>query len=436
MFITKFRIGLILLGLVAILTTCHRPETVPKNMASSHFVPEREKAGTYPEKQLVESKSPTAGTSTETEKKPVLLCGQLWPKDTAEIEIFCQSDMACSLSPLVQFANLEKFSIADCRNTTKLFPLGELKKLKELKISGVPVADITMLAELPNLETLSLIHTDVEDISALKELVSIQTLDLTNSTKIEDWSPILSLKTLQRLSINIRQLEAAAETLQQMPNLNSLVLNDVRDIGVINVTPFESVTELALYCEHHRYPGPYLSQMDYEKHLDLKNRQLTVVKHFPNLEALKIGAAELRNIKPILNLKHLRKLTIGTYPRSSRDTKLPVRVKLPSGDAFSRLKNLRILGFHALPFSRSYTFLKNMSRLEELDLGLSYIDTIEPLLRLKNLKRLSLRATRIRDISGLENNISLESLDLRDTDVPPNQIFLIQQKRPNLVVIQ
>lgn len=90
--------------------------------------------------------------------------------------------------PLIRLEQLERLSVAQSWPVEDGIPsLGEMKHLKDLRLSGIGIADISMLGGLKQLRTLDLYCNKFTDISALAALRQLRALNL-SSTECRDVS--------------------------------------------------------------------------------------------------------------------------------------------------------------------------------------------------------------------------------------------------------
>ncbi len=94
--------------------------------------------------------------------------------------------------------------------------LGDLKRAKELDLTGNHINDLAPLAGLTNLEDLLLDRNQVTGLSALSGLTKLHNLGLEDN-RITDLTPLMQLKQLKSLQLknNPRLTKAQIQTLQQ-----------------------------------------------------------------------------------------------------------------------------------------------------------------------------------------------------------------------------
>lgn len=87
-------------------------------------------------------------------------------------------------------------------NQDFLSEIGELKRLRTLRMEKVTATDLTPLAGLPKLRGLVIDSaTKVEDLRWVETLVSLRSLGLENLKRVRDLSPIGELKSLTGLGV-------------------------------------------------------------------------------------------------------------------------------------------------------------------------------------------------------------------------------------------
>ena len=94
--------------------------------------------------------------------------------------------------------------------------LGDLKRSKELDLSGNHINNLAPLTGLTNLEVLALHRNQVTDLTALANLKNLKNLGLEDN-RITDLTPLAQLKQLKSLQLkdNPRLTKAQVQTLQQ-----------------------------------------------------------------------------------------------------------------------------------------------------------------------------------------------------------------------------
>ena len=105
--------------------------------------------------------------------------------------------------------------------------------LKELDLSGTPIADLSPLAGLTGLERLNLRNTVISDLQPLAGLVNLQRLDLSENqlNNLTDFQPLAGLVNLQQLDLSRNQVKDLT-VLAGMIQLTELNLrgNQIHDI--------------------------------------------------------------------------------------------------------------------------------------------------------------------------------------------------------------
>ncbi len=174
-----------------------------------------------------------------------------------------RSSMLEDISPLAAFTELERLFCESYRGKGKLRdiePVKHMANLRELRVVGFPVADITPLENLP-LERLTLARTAVRQISSLSGL-KLSMLDL-SATRVYDFS-VIAEQPLRDLKLNhtqvkdvsfiegmpLSRLELRGTRVYDFSNIGAMPLRyldlsgtQVRDVGFLSRIP---LTELLL----------------------------------------------------------------------------------------------------------------------------------------------------------------------------------------------
>ncbi|WP_162342817.1 leucine-rich repeat domain-containing protein [Cyclobacterium salsum] len=131
---------------------------------------------------------------------------------------------------------------------SNLEPLLLFFKLKELRITSVPLQDPSAISRLEGLELLQLVETPFRDLSVLQPLSFLEELDLSN-TAVEDLDPLSDLGRLRHLNLsgtNIRNLKG----LEMLYDLRHL---DIASTSVRNLNPISHMINLErLVCYNTR----------------------------------------------------------------------------------------------------------------------------------------------------------------------------------------
>jgi Leucine-rich repeat (LRR) protein len=147
------------------------------------------------------------------------------PKCPQLEELFIFRAYSRDISPIGELTRLKKLKISDIQ-VSDLSPLAKLTQLKNLDVSYTLISDLSPLANLLKLEILDLIETQVVYVTALAKLVQLETLSLSN-TQIKDVSALGTLLQLKRLTLyNTPVSDVSA--LGNLPQLTMLYLHNTK----------------------------------------------------------------------------------------------------------------------------------------------------------------------------------------------------------------
>ncbi len=292
-----------------------------------------------------------------------------------------QYDTGMILSDLSAFSGLEWFSIDDDLEPGDLDGLHSLygvyaentfRELADIiphpeNITDLGVYDsifersLNGIESFPNLRYLDLEYEYVEDISALSQFPDLEGLFLRDCDKINDYSVLMSLNSMESLSIQSSQLKSI-DFIRQMPGLTSFSIEDTQ---VPNLDALESCPELT-----------YLSLID-NTGID----DYSVVGSLTQLSELELE----------LNYG-------GTLPSFADLTQLQMLSVKYAGD-LSPLRDAVNVTYLSLEECSGWeleaiTAMQGLTTLIINDFS-SYRDSLEPLTNLPNLTTLSLEDTSV-----------------------------------------
>jgi hypothetical protein len=194
--------------------------------------------------------------------------------------------------------------------------------------------------------------------------------------------------------------------------------------------------------------------------LNLYNKNINSldgIENLENLTKLNIKNNNISNIYALSKLKKLKSLDIGNYLHghfyyNSIQDITPLKsltnletlslsgLKLTNIDVISNLTNLKELEMYSTlldwytDITPDITPIKNLSKLEILNLGKNNIKDISALKGLKNLKKLSLEQNKIIDITPLKDLNNLEEVDLVAATPDKNNIEMLRKFLPSCTI--
>ncbi|WP_161568209.1 stalk domain-containing protein [Anaerobacillus alkaliphilus] len=148
-------------------------------------------------------------------------------------------------TPLSKLGNLKELNLFNGSGAKlDLTPVGELKKLTTLRISGNNVTNLKVLSQLSNLQTLELKDSQLTDITGLSGVKSIQSLYLSKNN-ISNLSPLSTLQKLDVVDLENNQIKNL-NPLRNLPELSVLFLkhNQVTELEALKHLPNLQVVSL------------------------------------------------------------------------------------------------------------------------------------------------------------------------------------------------
>ena len=284
---------------------------------------------------------------------------------------------------LKQILNIEHVYIDE---KLEIYDLEPLRNLKMLKILGLYRPNKNVIKTISNLNSLTKLkcrNSNISDIKFLEQCTNLEELDLgsisnrkMDSNKLNDLSPISSLKKLKKLDLSgcglgdISSLNISTKVIELSLDWNNIV--DIKPLS--NLINLEKLN--VMYNPIENYGAlPFLSQ----------------------LEEFKSFQYRFKNLEPFLELKKLKVLDLQ----------------------MNQLEDI--------------SHISNLTKLEELDLSFNFIQDLTPLSTLINLRELRVEGSReIRSLEPLFILVNLEVLNISFCDhISENSINELKMKLPN-----
>ena len=269
---------------------------------------------------------------------------------------------------------------------------------------------LTGIEKFPNLEYLTVQYYGLTDISALKEMPNLLGLALIDCDRLTDFSPLMEMTGLERLSIDSPQLKTI-DFINVMPNLTYL------GIEGSNISDIEAIANCPNLTNLYLIDNTFVS--DYSVVENLVNlTDLTIHKstHAPIPSFEKLTQLERVSIKNLWE----HELPLVTAARNINqlylennydDYNLELLADLPL--TWLALVDCSISGDHPL------AFLTRMPELSYLDLTETYVfGNIEDIFGIPALEYLYLKETTgVIDFDRLPSNDNLLVLDISGLDI-------------------
>lgn len=328
------------------------------------------------------------------------------------------------ISALKYCITLEELEIANT-NISDLSVLASLRNLKKLDASNTMVSRLTQLKNCPNLTSINLGGSKILNIIPLRELTQLNNIDISN-TAIRDLSPIETLKDLKSLNISGTSI-TNLQTLSELESLRELYCSNT---AINDLTPLKNNRRLnKIYCDH--------SQVgDAEASAFTKGNPFTLVIY--DTEALRNWWDQL----PIYwKAVFSKQININSNPTTEQlhqiinmqELELADNTYIQSLTPVSRLTNLKKLGISNTEITNLFA-IQGLLNLEDLDIHNTHISTIEPLKEMRNLRELNIMNTSITDLTPLvdDNNINVIYAD--NTSITESEVIALKKHQRQVIV--
>lgn len=329
------------------------------------------------------------------------------------------------ISALKYCITLEELEIGNT-NVSDLSVLASLRNLKKLNASNTMVTRLTQLKNCPNLTSVNLGGAKISNIVPLRELTQLTHVDISN-TSIRDLSPIETLKDLQSLNISGTAI-TNLQVLSQLDNLREIYCSNT---NISDLTPLKNHRKLnKIYCDHTQIGVEQASEFT-------KDNLFTLVIY--DTEALRNWWSEL----PIYwKAVFSKQINIDSEPTTEQlheiinmqELELADNTYIQSLTPVSRLTNLKKLGISNTDITNLFA-IQSLANLEILDLHDTHINTLTPLQDMRNLKQLNINNTSITDLMPLANDNSIEIIYADETSITDSEVIALKEKQRQVTVI-
>ncbi|CAN1326483.1 Disease resistance protein L6 [Linum perenne] len=289
---------------------------------------------------------------------------------------------------------LELIHFELCLNMSGRLDIGNLKRLKELRVMECQVtkltADLEGLGCLVGLERLELEGCDSVEIlpSPLWKLAKMKTLILKGNPRFRELRSIWHLSSLLNLDISRCDSLKRLLNLSRLKNLKSIRVDSCK--GLTELTGLEGLESLEVL----------------EVTSCVSVNKLSNLSTLKKLKQLKIEyCSELSEVTGLEGLESLEELELEGFS---------LMRKLPGLSNLKKLKSFMILGFTELT---EISGLGRLKSLEEIYISdCTSMKRLSDLSSLTKLKRLKISRTKLRGVKGVEGLESLEKIILVDCE--------------------
>ncbi len=306
---------------------------------------------------------------------------------------------------------LQEFDLV-CWNkgSADLSGLKACSDLRSVRLSGVPVEDLSFLEGLEKLDSLQLNLKDLKDISAVRQMKLLRLLDLSDPKSLRDFSPISGCTGLKTVRIdddrgNLRDVSFLGD----LPNIEqiSLQFNSLNDLDFLQrIGLRNAILELELFGHVDDFSG--LSAVKSYKSLVLDPRDAEPDDILPYLEDASVTT---------LQLAGFRDVDLSALPRITSTLRLK---RCGIEDLSSMPENwlAMTIELEDCPALRSLEGLQNQSSLGKKGTGTVFVRNCPLLFDWSALAGMDLHALMIENCLSLPDFSDLKMTKLRIANVP------------------
>ncbi|QKX04067.1 hypothetical protein HN014_03810 [Aquimarina sp. TRL1] len=329
-------------------------------------------------------------------------------KESAQLKAFTQ------LEKIIFFTNPHEKGLVDLK---KLLPLKH--QLKKLKID----------------------EDEVKNISYIKEFTVLESLDIT-VTSIAQAKSILAFKTLKRLRLYIdiepEPKDTIAIDVSALTNLETLELWCYFSIELIGIEYLQKLNNFTLYGNLKNTRLDTLHNLKYLR-LD-EDTDINEIRSIKSLKTLVLEASEASKINTLkqfpnlenVNISGTSKINLGELSKL-KVLKVQWDLNLAETTCFDDVPNLEKLDLSCCNITHVNS-LEKLTKLKVLDLSENgTIENIDGLKNLKKLEQLNLYSNKISDISVLNTLPCLTEVNLAGNKLDKKE-FLQQLNKPEIAI--
>ncbi len=330
-----------------------------------------------------------------------------------------------NIRPLAALKNLQYLNISNTK-IEDLSPVRYAKSIKTIIADNTPIEEISVLQYLDEIRYLSFRNANLERIEPIKNLSRLESLDL-SETGIIDFHPLSDLSNLKYLNLGGTDFNKI-ELLKNVQSLQYL------NVSRSKITDLNSISELR-FLETLDASGTGLESLNgLEKH--------------PTLRLLNISDTFVDSLEPVEDVKRLEKIEadLSDIPPDAAsmfmDKHPSVVVIVNSKELQSWWENLpaswksKFSVYHESP-SPSNEELLRMTKMDSLDVSDLRANNLQPLVEMRKLKFLNIsnssfdsfdftanmsdlqaliaENTSAKSTQGLEKNVQLQSINLKNS---------------------
>lgn len=357
------------------------------------------------------------------------------------------------LDLLYRFVGIDSLDISGRMDIQHLKPLSELRDLKVVNISQTQIQDLSPISNVTFLENLDISNTPTRDIQFIKYSDRLNALDISH-TEVDSIGELLNLKNLKTLKAEGAPISSFA-VLNEFKNLENLYLRNSGFNNPENIKELKALKNLDL-SQNYMVNFSSLAALTSIQSLNLSQtniQDLNPLVNFSNLETLDITKTPVADITPLNDLPALKKvladetqlstLAADNFVRKNPEVLLIHHVKdleswwatltpgwkeglkranpsiqgeNPGIEILTQTVTVQSLDISALEISTLKPVIRFIN-LTEINISDNPIEDLLPLSEVKTLKKIVGKNTKVSDLSVLQTNELLESIDLQGSQV-------------------
>ncbi|HDR6318281.1 TPA: leucine-rich repeat domain-containing protein [Bacillus thuringiensis] len=340
-----------------------------------------------------------------------------------------------SIQPVSKLENLDMLFLRD-NKIADLTPLSQMKKIKILDLIGNNIKDLTPLFTVLSLEEVYLANNQISNLSGIEKLKNVKLLWIGNN-KISDVEPISKMS-------NLIELEIADSEIKDISSLSKLVKIQVLNLEenyISDISPLSNLTNL-----HEVNLGANeisdiksVEKLGKRTSIDIQRQKIFLDEASVD-EEIKIPVYNFKG-EPLQNIKLKNEgatLSNGFIKWNSPGEKI-YEFKLDTNPAESKIRfNGMVVQNIVEKQKESENLILDKTLQQHINkenFGRKNINapiTKEDLLQIKTLEILKEKGKEIKDVTGLEYMMNLESLTLEGLGLK-NIEFISNLKQLNAV---
>jgi Leucine-rich repeat (LRR) protein len=335
-----------------------------------------------------------------------------------------------ALAMLKDLTRRESLDVSGNLLFNDLYPVDQMTELRSLNISGTMISDLFPVRNLTKLVSLTLSGTAISDLSPIRYNTRIRELYL-DSSQVRSIRPIMDFSDLEILHLSHTPVDSL-HSVKFLGSLKDLRLNDTR---ISDISPVGDLTAIENLCISGTEVGS-LTPLQYSlslKRINFSNTVISDLSPLGKLDSLQVIHADqtkIADLNPVGSLASLEKIycdhTLITRSLANEfmASHPHVLVIYESQELTTWWTGLNLdwqtifRDYVNLDPNPSKEQLHQLTLIGEVNIsGKNNIISLEPLVKLTNLKEIDASSTLISDISPLSELIDIRSINCSGTRV-------------------